>query len=71
MMSQHNLPGTSPRKEEKVENMTFSLPQPEPIKGFPELRWTGKRQPTLKKMIQYIFRHLYFLIAICIGTAIV
>lgn len=43
MMSQHNLPGTSPRKEEKVENMTFSLPQPEPIKGFPELRWTGKR----------------------------
>lgn len=43
MMSQHNLPGTSPRKEEKVEDMTFSLPQPEPIKGFPELRWTGKR----------------------------
>ena len=42
-MSQHNLPGTSPRKEEKVEDMTFSLPQPEPIKGFPELRWTGKR----------------------------
>lgn len=43
MMSQHNLPGTSPRKEENVEDMTFSLPQPEPIKGFPELRWTGKR----------------------------
>lgn len=42
-MSQHNLPGTSPKKEEKVEDMTFSLPQPEPIKGFPELRWTGKR----------------------------
>lgn len=41
-MSQHNLPGTSPTKEEKVEDMTFSLPQPEPIKGFPELRWTGK-----------------------------
>lgn len=43
MTQQNNLPGTSPRKEEKVENMTFSLPQPEPIKGFPELRWTGKR----------------------------
>ena len=42
MISQHNLPGTSPTKEEKVEDMTFSLPQPEPIKGFPELRWTGK-----------------------------
>lgn len=43
MMSQHNLLGTSPKKEENVEDMTFSLPQPEPIKGFPELRWTGKR----------------------------
>lgn len=43
MTQQNNLPGTSPRKEEKVEDMTFSLPQPEPIKGFPELRWTGKR----------------------------
>ena len=43
MTQQNNLPGTSPRKEKKVEDMTFSLPQPEPIKGFPELRWTGKR----------------------------
>ena len=43
MSSEPFLPGTSPRKEEKVEDMTFSLPQPEPIKGFPELRWTGKR----------------------------
>lgn len=43
-MSQQNFPGTpSPKKEENVEQMTFSLPQPEPIKGFPELRWTGKR----------------------------
>lgn len=43
MSSKPFLPGTSPKKEEKVEDMTFSLPQPEPIKGFPELRWTGKR----------------------------
>ena len=43
MSSEPFLPGTSPKKEEKVEDMTFSLPQPEPIKGFPELRWTGKR----------------------------
>ena len=43
MTQQNNLPGTpSPKIEEKVEDMTFSLPQPEPIKGFPELRWTGK-----------------------------
>ena len=43
MSQQNNLPGTpSPKIEEKVEDMTFSLPQPEPIKGFPELRWTGK-----------------------------
>ena len=40
-MPQLNLPGTSPK--EHVEDMTFSLPQPEPIKGFPELRWAGKR----------------------------
>ena len=43
MSSKPFLPGTSPKKEEKVEDMTFSLPQPEPVKGFPELRWTGKR----------------------------
>mgnify|MGYP004684255087 CR=1 FL=1 len=43
MTQQNNLPGMpSPKIEEKVEDMTFSLPQPEPIKGFPELRWTGK-----------------------------
>ena len=44
MTQQNNFPGTPfPKKEENVEDMTFSLPQPEPIKGFPELRWTGKR----------------------------
>lgn len=44
MTPQNNLPDTpSPKKEENVEDMTFDLPQPEPIKGFPELRWTGKR----------------------------
>lgn len=32
--------------QQNVEQMTFSLPQPEPIKGFPELRWTGKRSFT-------------------------
>ena len=43
-MPQQNLPGMpSSKKEENVEDMIFSLPQPEPIKGFPELRWTGKR----------------------------
>ena len=26
-----------------VEDMTFSIPQPELIQGFPELRWAGKR----------------------------
>ena len=41
MTQQNNLPGMS--LKENVENMTFTLPQPEPIKGFPELRWTGKR----------------------------
>lgn len=40
-MPQHTLPGTMPKQN--VEQMTFDLPQPEPIKGFPELRWTGKR----------------------------
>lgn len=40
-MSQHSFPGTTSTKN--VEDMTFELPQPEPIKGFPELRWTGKR----------------------------
>ncbi|MBD5648154.1 MAG: site-specific DNA-methyltransferase [Desulfovibrio sp.] len=29
--------------QQNVEQITFDLPQPEPIKGFPELRWTGKR----------------------------
>lgn len=41
MTQQNNLPGTMP--QQNVEQMTFDLPQPEPIKGFPELRWTGKR----------------------------
>lgn len=41
MPHQNNLPGTS--LKENVEDITFDLPQPEPIKGFPELRWTGKR----------------------------
>ena len=41
MSNQHNLPGTTPT--EKVEDMTFELPKPQPIKGFPELRWAGKR----------------------------
>lgn len=40
-MPQSTLPGTMP--QQNVEQMTFDLPQPEPIKGFPELRWTGKR----------------------------
>uniref|UniRef100_UPI0013EC118B site-specific DNA-methyltransferase n=1 Tax=Desulfovibrio sp. ZJ369 TaxID=2709793 RepID=UPI0013EC118B len=40
-MPQHTLPATPPKQN--VEDMTFTLPQPEPIKGFPELRWTGKR----------------------------
>lgn len=40
-MPQNPLPGTMP--QQNVEQMTFDLPQPEPIKGFPELRWTGKR----------------------------
>lgn len=40
-MPQNTLPGTMP--QQNVEQMTFDLPQPEPIKGFPELRWTGKR----------------------------
>lgn len=40
-MSQQPLPGAS--LKENVEDITFDLPQPEPIKGFPELRWTGKR----------------------------
>lgn len=40
-MPQNTLPGTMPKQN--VEQMTFDLPQPEPIKGFPELRWTGKR----------------------------
>lgn len=41
MPHQNNLPRTS--LKENVEDITFDLPQPEPIKGFPELRWTGKR----------------------------
>lgn len=41
MPHQNDLPGTS--LKENVEDITFDLPQPEPIKGFPELRWTGKR----------------------------
>jgi S-adenosylhomocysteine hydrolase len=41
MTQQNNLPGTMP--QQNVEHMTFDLPQPVPIKGFPELRWTGKR----------------------------
>jgi site-specific DNA-methyltransferase (adenine-specific)/adenine-specific DNA-methyltransferase len=35
------LPGSAPA--EKVEDMTFELPKSQPIKGFPELRWAGKR----------------------------
>ena len=41
MADQHTIPGTAP--QEKVEQMTFDLPSPQPIKGFPELRWAGKR----------------------------
>lgn len=40
-MPHTTIPGTMP--QQNVEQMTFDLPQPEPIKGFPELRWTGKR----------------------------
>lgn len=39
MPDQPNLP----LNNEKVEDMVFDLPQLEPIKGFPELRWSGKR----------------------------
>ena len=41
MNKQHYIPGKAP--QEKVEQMTFELPTPQPIKGFPELRWAGKR----------------------------
>ena len=41
MADQHYIPGIAP--QEKVEQMTFDLPSPQPIKGFPELRWAGKR----------------------------
>ena len=41
MPNQHHLPGTAPT--EKVEEMTFELPRPEPIKGYPVLHWQGKR----------------------------
>ena len=41
MPNQHKLPGTA--STQKVEDMTFELPKPQPIKGFPELRWAGKR----------------------------
>jgi hypothetical protein len=41
MPTQHQLPGLP--SNEKVEDMTFDLPQPSPIKGYPELRWAGKR----------------------------
>lgn len=41
MAEQQYIPGTAP--QEKVEQMTFDLPCPQPIKGFPELRWAGKR----------------------------
>ena len=41
MPTQQKLPGTAPA--EKVEDMKFDLPRPEPIKGYPELRWQGKR----------------------------
>lgn len=30
-------------KNENVEDMTFELPRPQPIRGFPELHWAGKR----------------------------
>lgn len=39
-MSQNKLPLN---ESQNVENLVFELPQPEPIKGYPELRWTGKR----------------------------
>lgn len=41
MADQHYIPGIAPQK--KVEQMTFDLPSPQPIKGYPELRWAGKR----------------------------
>ena len=41
MATLQNIPGSIPN--EKVEQMTFDLPTPQPIKGFPELRWAGKR----------------------------
>ncbi len=39
MNNQNKLPLGS----EKVEDMTFELPRPQPIRGFPELHWAGKR----------------------------
>ncbi|GFH62609.1 MAG: type III restriction-modification system subunit M [Candidatus Desulfovibrio kirbyi] len=41
MPTQQKLPIVTPN--EKVEDMVFELPSPSPIKGFPELRWAGKR----------------------------
>lgn len=41
MATLQNIPGSI--LNEKVEQMTFDLPSPQPIKGFPELRWAGKR----------------------------
>lgn len=40
-MSQGNLEGME--KLEKVEDITFELPRPKLIKGYPELVWLGKR----------------------------
>lgn len=31
------------QKVENVEDMVFDLPRPQPIRGFPELHWAGKR----------------------------
>lgn len=41
MDKQTSLPLNDPNQ--KVEDIKFDLPQPDPIKGFPELRWSGKR----------------------------
>ena len=40
-MKQQNML-TSSNKAENVEDMTFDLPRPQPIRGFPELHWAGK-----------------------------
>ena len=45
--------------QDKVENITFFLPQPEPIKAFPELHWSGKRPFTSTRYYPAQLRERY------------